>query len=151
MTSGSRDPKIYVVQTSTKVSRTLHPHDHRPRRPRARSDLRLRHDRLRRRAVGPALDHHRHVAASRWRSPARASWARAIPTICSPTAAKAAPRKREVTGKRPADTPTHGDIRQGFVYERVPHVTLKSIANNAEIDVIWEKWQADAGAAARRS
>src|SRR5207244_1966307 len=33
------------------------------------------------------------------------------------------------------------DIRQGFVYERVPHITLKSIANNAEIDVIWEKWQ----------
>ncbi|MBI3423378.1 MAG: site-specific DNA-methyltransferase, partial [Acidobacteria bacterium] len=33
------------------------------------------------------------------------------------------------------------DIRQGFVYERVPHITLKSIANNAEIDVIWEKFQ----------
>ncbi len=30
-------------------------------------------------------------------------------------------------------------IKQGFVYRRVPHVTLKSIANNAEIDVIWEK------------
>ena len=42
----------------------------------------------------------------------------------------------------PPTTPTHGDIRQGFVYERVPHITLKSIANNAEIDVIWEKWQA---------
>src|SRR5207245_9320151 len=39
------------------------------------------------------------------------------------------------------ETPTRGDIRQGFVYERVPHITLKSIANNAEIDVIWEKWQ----------
>ena len=24
----------------------------------------------------------------------------------------------------------------------MPHITLKSIANNAEIDVIWEKWQA---------
>jgi adenine-specific DNA-methyltransferase len=23
----------------------------------------------------------------------------------------------------------------------VPHITLKSIANNAEIDVIWERWQ----------
>lgn len=33
------------------------------------------------------------------------------------------------------------DIRQGFVYERAPHITLKSIANNAEIDVIWEIWQ----------
>jgi hypothetical protein len=28
------------------------------------------------------------------------------------------------------------------VYERVPHITLKSIANNAEIDVIWHQWQA---------
>jgi adenine-specific DNA-methyltransferase len=35
-----------------------------------------------------------------------------------------------------------GNIRHGFVYERVPHITLKSIANNGEIDVIWEKWQA---------
>ncbi len=34
-----------------------------------------------------------------------------------------------------------GNIRQGFVYARVPHITLKSIANNAEIDVIWERWQ----------
>ena len=36
---------------------------------------------------------------------------------------------------------THGDIRQGFVYERVPHITLKAIANNAEIDVIWDRFQ----------
>ena len=33
------------------------------------------------------------------------------------------------------------DIRHGFVYERAPHVTLKSIANNAAIDVIWERFQ----------
>ena len=33
------------------------------------------------------------------------------------------------------------DIRKGFVYKRVPHVTLKSIANNEEIDVIHAKWQ----------
>src|SRR5487761_1413202 len=26
--------------------------------------------------------------------------------------------------------------------ERVPHITLKSIANNSRIDDIWEKWQA---------
>jgi adenine-specific DNA-methyltransferase len=45
-----------------------------------------------------------------------------------------------VAGDKPQDT-THHSLRQGFVYERVPHVTLKSIANNAEIDVIWEKWQ----------
>lgn len=33
------------------------------------------------------------------------------------------------------------NVRQGFVYERVPHITLKSIANNTEIDVIWDKFQ----------
>ena len=43
--------------------------------------------------------------------------------------------------KAPSEAPTYNDIRQGFVYERVPHITLRSIANNAEIDVIWEKFQ----------
>ena len=38
-------------------------------------------------------------------------------------------------------TMTMGDIRKGFVYKRVPHVTLKSIANNEEIDAIHAKWQ----------
>ena len=53
-------------------------------------------------------------------------------------------KEAEVSGKAPVETgqkPTRGDVRQGFVYERVPHITLKSIANNAEIDVIWERWQ----------
>ena len=49
-------------------------------------------------------------------------------------------KEAEVTQTVPSDNPTGGDIRQGFVYERVPHITLKSIANNAEIDVIWERW-----------
>jgi adenine-specific DNA-methyltransferase len=51
-------------------------------------------------------------------------------------------KEREVSGKILPDAPTHQDIRQGFVYERAPHVTLKSIVNNAEIDIIYEKWQA---------
>jgi adenine-specific DNA-methyltransferase len=50
-------------------------------------------------------------------------------------------KQAEITQTVPSSHPTHGDIRQGFVYERVPHITLKSIANNAEIDVIWEKFQ----------
>src|SRR5205814_460501 len=50
-------------------------------------------------------------------------------------------KEAEVTRSAPSSQPTHGNLRQGFVYERVPHITLKSIANNAEIDVIWEKWQ----------
>jgi len=50
-------------------------------------------------------------------------------------------KEGEVTRTPPKTTATRGDIRHGFVYERVPHITLKSIANNAEIDVIWDKWQ----------
>ncbi|MCL6107064.1 MAG: site-specific DNA-methyltransferase [Actinobacteria bacterium] len=50
-------------------------------------------------------------------------------------------KEAEVTQSAPSTQPVHGSIRHGFVYERVPHITLKSIANNAEIDVIWEKWQ----------
>ena len=50
-------------------------------------------------------------------------------------------KEAEVTRTAPSSQPTRGDIRHGFVYERVPHITLKSIANNAEIDVIWDKYQ----------
>ena len=50
-------------------------------------------------------------------------------------------KEAKISGKVPSDAPTGNDIRQGFVNERVPHITLKSIANNAEIDVIWERWQ----------
>ena len=50
-------------------------------------------------------------------------------------------KEAEITQRAPSEAPTGGDIRQGFVYKRVPHITLKSIANNAEIDVIWEQWQ----------
>ncbi len=50
-------------------------------------------------------------------------------------------KEGEISRKAPSEAPTYNDIRQGFVYERVPHITLKSIANNAEIDVIWEKFQ----------
>jgi adenine-specific DNA-methyltransferase len=49
-------------------------------------------------------------------------------------------KEAELTRSAPPSAPSRGDIRQGFVYERVPHITLKSIANNSEIDVIWEKW-----------
>lgn len=53
-----------------------------------------------------------------------------------------AQKEAEVTRRLPvADAKHSNDIRHGFVYERVPHVTLKSIANNAEIDVIHAKWQ----------
>ena len=50
-------------------------------------------------------------------------------------------KEAELRRSTPASHATHSNIRHGFVYERVPHITLKSIANNAEIDVIWDTWQ----------
>lgn len=50
-------------------------------------------------------------------------------------------KEAEITRSIPSVQSTHGSIHQGFVYQRVPHITLKSIANNAEIDVIWDKFQ----------
>jgi adenine-specific DNA-methyltransferase len=42
-------------------------------------------------------------------------------------------KETELTGRTPPDYKTGGDIRKGFVYKRVPHITLKSIANNPDI------------------
>ena len=50
-------------------------------------------------------------------------------------------KEAAISRRAPSEMPTYGNLRQGFVYERVPHITLKSIANNAEIDVIWETAQ----------
>ena len=50
-------------------------------------------------------------------------------------------KEAEITRSAPSTAPTNGNVRQGFVYERVPHITLKSIANNTEIDVIWDQYQ----------
>ena len=52
-------------------------------------------------------------------------------------------KEAEIARKAPSAGPTHSDIRQGFVYERARHITLGSIANNAEVDVIYERMQPD--------
>ncbi len=49
-------------------------------------------------------------------------------------------KEGEVTRSAPSSRPVHGDIRHGFVYERIPHIMLSSIASNSEIDVIRGKW-----------
>ena len=51
-------------------------------------------------------------------------------------------KEAELQGQAPSDAPAYNNVRQGFVYQRVPHVTLRDIANNGEIDVIWEERQA---------
>jgi len=51
-------------------------------------------------------------------------------------------KESEITGQLPStQRQTEGDIRKGFVYKRVPHITLGVIANNPEIDTIHAKWQ----------
>ena len=50
-------------------------------------------------------------------------------------------KESELSRRAPSDMTTYGNIRQGFVYERVPHITLRAIANNTEIDVIYEDFQ----------
>ena len=50
-------------------------------------------------------------------------------------------KEAEISRSAPRTIPTRCDIRQGFVYERVSRINLKSIPNNSEIDEIWEKWQ----------
>ena len=50
-------------------------------------------------------------------------------------------KEAEITHRAMSEKPTYLNIRQGFVYERVPHITLRDIANNAEIDVIYEEYQ----------
>lgn len=50
-------------------------------------------------------------------------------------------KESAITGQTPSTNPhTSEDIKKGFVYKRVPHITLKAIANNPEIDTIHEKW-----------
>ena len=117
------------------------PDGNRSRRPRSRSDLRF--------------GHHRHVAEQwgrRWitmdTSRVALALARArimgarYPYYLLADSQEGQIKEAEITRTCADSQPAHGNIRQGFVYERVPHITLKSIANNAEIDVIWEKWQA---------
>lgn len=51
-------------------------------------------------------------------------------------------KEAEITRTAPSSQPVRGNIRYGFVNERVSRITVGSIGNNAEIDVIWDKWQA---------
>jgi len=53
-------------------------------------------------------------------------------------------KEAELTGKMPPEYKTEDDIKKGFVCKRVPHVTLKSIANNPEIKQGMTRQQIDA-------
>jgi adenine-specific DNA-methyltransferase len=59
-------------------------------------------------------------------------------------------KEAEVSARAFVDRPTHASVRLGFVYERVPHITLKSIVSNAEIDVLYDEHQPKVQAALER-
>lgn len=50
-------------------------------------------------------------------------------------------KESEINQTNLSKEPTHNKISQGFVYERVPHVTIRSIVKNTTIDVIWNNFQ----------
>ncbi|OGQ99221.1 MAG: DNA methylase, partial [Deltaproteobacteria bacterium RIFOXYD12_FULL_55_16] len=50
-------------------------------------------------------------------------------------------KEGEITHTAPSRQSTCGNIRQGFVYDRAPNITLGSLGSNSEIDVIWDKFQ----------
>src|SRR5258708_15702524 len=52
-----------------------------------------------------------------------------------------AAKEAELSG-RPDNAPHFGrELRQGFVYQHAAHITSGVIANNSEIDEIWDRWQ----------
>jgi adenine-specific DNA-methyltransferase len=67
------------------------------------------------------------------------------PSYLLQDSAEGAQKEAELTGKPPKAGPFGRSVRQGFVYARVPHIQLGDIARNAEIDIIWEKWQSILG------
>ncbi|MEJ7655373.1 MAG: site-specific DNA-methyltransferase, partial [Chloroflexia bacterium] len=56
-------------------------------------------------------------------------------------------KEQKVSGQPQPTTPTIDDVRKGFVYQRVPHVTLKSIANNPDIHEGMSREEIDAAIA----
>lgn len=50
-------------------------------------------------------------------------------------------KEQEITGKLGADTQPQGDVRLGFVCERAPEISLKTVGNNTAIDAIYDDFQ----------
>ena len=51
-------------------------------------------------------------------------------------------KESEITGQTSGELPkTANDIKKGFVYKRVPHIMLRDIAHNEELDSIHARWE----------
>lgn len=55
-------------------------------------------------------------------------------------------KEAKLSRTEPSTAPAYGKVNHGFVYERYPNITLKSIAHNAEVDVIWAKFEKEMNA-----
>lgn len=132
VTSGFADPKIYVVQTNSKViercilmatdpgdlvldptcgsGTTAHVAEQWGRRWITVDTSR----------VAIALARHRIMGAK-------------YPAYLLTDSAEGKAKEAELSSQARDTSPSKNDVRKGFVYERVPHITLKSIANNPDI------------------
>ena len=108
LVGGFTDDKDLCRSDEHEGRRALHSHGHRPRRPRARSDLRFRHHRLLSPSNGAAAGSRLTPRAWRWRWPVPASWARAIRFTCWPIPAKASSRKPKSPAPRRVRSPCTG-------------------------------------------
>ena len=97
--------------------------------------MRFRHYRLCCRAMGPSLDNNRYLArVTKSSGPQLALSGSALIRLCLCRAdsGEGQIKEAEITRTAPSTKPVHGNIRHGFVCERVPHVTPEvPIANNA--------------------
>ena len=107
--------------------RALHADVHRPGRPRARPDVRLGNNGLRRRAVGPALDHDRHLARGARAGAAADHGRRSIPWYLLADSPEGQQKEQSLTAQRAAATAVHGRHPAGLRLRARP-------AHHAEVD-----------------
>ena len=50
-------------------------------------------------------------------------------------------KEAELSRSAPRESATFGRVRQGFVYKRVPHIMLRNITSNSEIDTITDEFE----------
>jgi len=82
--------------------------------------------------MGPALDHDRYEPCRSCTS-AHSAHGRSLRILPSRRFPDGVAKEAELEGRVPPPYTTAGDVKKGFVYKRVPHVTLKSITNNPDI------------------
>lgn len=143
VTSGFADPKVYVVQTNTKVIErcllmstdpgdlVLDPTCGSGTTAYVAEQWGRRWITIDTSRVAIALARHRIMGAK-------------YPAYLLADSPEGKAKEAELTGQLPDRTPCKNDIRRGFVYERVPHITLKSIANNPDIQEGMSREEIDA-------